>query len=350
MAQTLKVKYLRRCLFLGLVVISYLLPSLYLPTITFNEKVNPQCPLAVRKNVGLFHPTGQIGYREKFPDVILLVACNYAYYDMLQNWEYLAKQLKLQWAVLALDDSLYSVLGPERAVSPGVFSVSGSQRFRRGEFNKLSCNKMRMVMEVAKNCGTDIVFTDVDNIFYHNPFEHDLGRLIQSRRYDYIYQSNYDAPTTPLQYECLQGKPRAEANTGFYYLSRKSATMKTVTNATLERCSHPRNRIDDQSLFWQEFWRVNKTSYQEGEIFHHCDVDEYVNPFTHNLRASHEAVFNFCCLDPYHYPVGRPDPPSNNDPITYHANFVAGKTRKVIKLRRSRSDGYGFNQSRISLG
>jgi hypothetical protein len=342
----------RSCLWLGLVWLIYPLLSMRTPKmhqLTFEETAGPQCPLAARKNVGLFSPTSQSGFRDNFQDVILLVACNYAYYDMLQNWEYLANQLNLQWAVLALDDELYNVLGPEKAISPGSFSVTGPQSFRRGEFNKLSCNKMRMVMSIAENCGMDIVFSDVDNIFYHNPFEHDFGRLIESRRYDYVYQPNDGAPNTPLQDECLKGKPRDEANTGFYYLNRKSATMKRVVNATLEKCSEPSNRIDDQTLFWKQFWKFNKTSYKKGEIFHHCDVDEYVDPFTHNMRASNEAVFNFCCLDPYHYPVGRLDPPRSNDPITYHANFVSGKEGKVNKLRNSRSDGYGYNESRISL-
>ena len=68
--------------------------------------------------------------------------------------------------------------------------MSGSQSFRKGEFGKLACNKMRMVQSIAQNCGMDIVFTDVDNVFFKNPLEHDFGCLIESQVYEYIYQSN----------------------------------------------------------------------------------------------------------------------------------------------------------------
>ena len=51
---------------------------------------------------------------------------------------------------------------------------------------------MKLVLEIAENCEVDVVFTDVDTIFYKNPFQHDLGRLIRSKRHDYIYQSNFE--------------------------------------------------------------------------------------------------------------------------------------------------------------
>jgi len=63
---------------------------------------------------------------------------------------------------------------------------------------------MKLVLEIAENCDVDVVFTDVDTIFYKNPFQHDLGRLIRSKRHDYIYQSNFE-PTggTPRTDRCL---------------------------------------------------------------------------------------------------------------------------------------------------
>ena len=82
-------------------------------------------------------------------------------------------------------------LGPERAIAPGNFSVLISQSLRKEEFGKLTCNKMRMVQSIAQNCDVDIVFTDVDNVFFKNPCEYDFGRLIESQVYEYIYQSNY---------------------------------------------------------------------------------------------------------------------------------------------------------------
>jgi hypothetical protein len=315
-----------------------------------------QCPLAVRNNVGLFNATTTSNSRrphsvfeDEFRNVILLVSCNDAYYDLLLNWEYLAKQLGLVWAVLALDDKLYQKLGPVRAIGPEHnFSVSGAQAFRRGQFNKLSCNKMRMVMKVANDCDVDVVFSDVDNIFYHNPFEHDLGRLIHSQRYEYIYQTNGAAPAQPLQDDCLKGIHSVEGNTGFYYVSRTSWTMQGIVNATLENCAAADNQMDDQSLFWKAFHKVRRQLIEQESPMHHCDVPEYLEPTSQNLAfAENKSTFNYCCMDPYYYPVGRPDPPQNRDPITYHANFVKGHKRKVKKLINSRSDGYGWDRERI---
>jgi hypothetical protein len=313
-----------------------------------NNKINhPSCPLAVQNNYGLFDTQkSSSSVKHDFQDTVLLVACNHAYLDMLQNWEFLASQLNLKWAVLAMDEDLYDVLGPTKAISPGhEFSVSGPQNFRKGGFNKLSCNKMRMVMDVAENCGVNIVFSDVDNIFYKNPFEHDLGRLIKSNHFDYIYQSNHEAPRKPLKDKCLQGIPRSEANTGFYYLKKNSSVLKKVVNTTLDRCEDPKNKIDDQSLFWEEFWKYNET--HTTEKFHHCNVMEYVDPS--NKHGSTDASsFNFCCLDPYYYPVGRPSIPKNKDPVSYHANYVSGHLNKVNKIRNSRADNFGWNDTRIT--
>jgi Nucleotide-diphospho-sugar transferase len=309
--------------------------------------MGPQCPLAARNNVGLFDTTlksTQSDFQDEFRNVILLVSCNDAYYDMLLNWEYLAKQLGLVWVVLALDEKLYRKLGPERAIAPeDGFSVSGVQ----GRFNMLSCNKMRMVMKVAHDCDVDVVFSDVDNIFYHNPFEHDLGRLIHSQRYEYIYQTNGAAPAHPLKDDCLKGKHNVEGNTGFYYVSRMSGTMHNIVNATLERCAAADNELDDQSLFWKEFHKVRRQRIQQETPMHHCDVPEYLEPTSQNrAHAENSSTFNYCCLDPFYYPVGRPHPPRNSDPITYHANFVRGHKGKVQKLRNSRSDGYGWDEER----
>jgi hypothetical protein len=317
--------------------------------IAYKTEGKTRCPLAAQRNFGLFHPNGTSSAKDDFQDTILLVSCNYAYYDMLENWEFLANELGLRWAVLALDEKLYNKLGPERAISPDHdFSVSGQQTFRRGEFNKLSCNKMRMVMKVAEECEMDIVFSDVDNIFYHNPFEHDFGRLIQSKKYEYIYQTNSQAPPQPLQHECLEGKFSHEGNTGFYYVHRNSTVIRQVIDATLKECAKPDNTIDDQSLFWHEFHKMRKRAENANDAFHHCDVAEYLEPNAHNVQTSDLSAFNYCCLDPYYYPIGLPMPPSNKDPITFHANFVKGHRNKLIKLQESRADGYGWDKKRIT--
>jgi Nucleotide-diphospho-sugar transferase len=312
-----------------------------------------QCPLAARKNVGIFNSTtSNSTFQNEFQNVILLVSCNFAYYDMLQNWEYMAKQLGLQWAVLALDEKLYEELGEERAISPEHdFSVSGAQLFRQGQFNKLSCNKMRMVMKVAQYCDVDVVFSDVDNVFYHNPFEHDLGRLIISQRYEYIYQTNGLGADQPLKDDCLNGMhDKAEGNTGFYYVSGKSQTMQSIVNSTLEVCAEPGNGLDDQTIFWETFRTEEDNRIAQNNSMHYCDGPEYLDPTRNVGQYSDGTTFSYCCLDPYYYPVGRPFPPHNKDPTTFHANFVYGHDGKIDKLIKSRSDGYGWNTTRIEFG
>jgi hypothetical protein len=321
-----------------------------------------KCPQAVQSQVGLFDTSNSnSSVKDNFRDVVLLVSSNYAFYNMLQNWEYLAQELNIKWAVLALDDDIYDELGPERAIAPGNFSVSGRQGFRKGEFGKLACNKMRMVQSIAQNCDVDIVFTDVDNIFFKNPFEHDFGRLIESQVYEYIYQSNFppnDGKAGTAR--CLHGKPRNEGNTGFYFFNRKSELLNEMFQNTLRRCEEPKNKLDDQKLFWEELWKINKSS-PDG-TFHHCDHTEHLDPSTVDLKrkkkkkkqrrriVSQHAAFNYCCLDPYFYPTGKHDPsegPINQDPITYHANWALSYEMKVQKLVFSRWDRHGWNESRF---
>ena len=126
------------------------------------------CPAVIRNKVGIFNQENSDSkVKDKFPDTVLLVTANYAYYNMLQNWEWLANELGLQWAVLALDERLFNELGPERAVAPDEkFAVSGQQIYRQSQFHTLSCNKMNMALEVANNCGVNVVFTDTDNVFF----------------------------------------------------------------------------------------------------------------------------------------------------------------------------------------
>lgn len=307
------------------------------------EQEERSCLPVVRKKAGLFDlEKSNSPLKSEFDGVVLLVAANYAYYNMLQNWEYLAAELGLQWVVLALDDKLYEELGPDRAIPPdGSYSVSGAHGWGRGKFKALSCNKIRMALEVATGCGVDVVFTDADNVFFKNPFEHDLGNLIRSKRYDYLYQSNKPS-STPRSDQCIMnGHPRNEANTGFYYFNHRSQVYKTIAESTLERCKDPKNDKDDQTLFWQEVWNYEKKAKEDtaaaatvnaiataninvaptaptnitasggssnkGDdapiIYHHCIGHyEYQYPLVTKFKSrtgeeEENATFNFCCLD-----------------------------------------------------
>mmetsp|Transcript_26531 Transcript_26531/g.58114 ORF Transcript_26531/g.58114 Transcript_26531/m.58114 type:complete len:509 (-) Transcript_26531:1514-3040(-) len=346
-----------------------------------HQKQEQLCPSIIRNKIGLFDKEkSNSSLKDDFDDTVLLVASNYAYYNMLQNWEFLANKLDLQWAVLALDDKLYEELGPSRAIPPEEnFAVSGAHSWGKGNFKELSCNKVRMALQIANSCNVNVVFTDADNIFFQNPFEHDLGRLIKSKRYDYLYQPNHPA-SNPREDQCLQGIPRDEANTGFYYFNHKSKTYKAIVEKTLERCQDPGNKLDDQSTFWQEFWNIKQSITGVGKStrtrkrskgrrrrrrsndddsgidFHHCGLSEYENPAldrANESAAKHYDTFSYCCMDPYYYPTGDHDSkqgPSNNDPITYHGNYAKNYGVRVEKLLNARPDQHGWDPSRFKDG
>lgn len=208
--------------------------------------------------------------------------------------------------------------------------------------------------------------------FFKNPFEHDFGKLIKTKRYDYIYQPNTPA-SKPRESQCLQGKPRHEANTGFYYFSHESETYKTIIERTLKRCKRQRNKLDDQKLFWQELWKVKKklegslkssnssdvaasTSSNYTAVFQHCQLADYEDSTivpNYQTNGKKYSSFQYCCIDPYYYPIGKHDErrgPPNRDPVTYHANFGSKYEKKVKKLEFARRDGYGWNKSRFKDG
>lgn len=350
-------KYLITILFFTFVylAVDHFLLSQYLPRMFVNnaEREESTCPLTVRKNIGLFNKEkSKSDVKDKFPNTILLVSSNYAYYNMLQNWEYLADKQNLQWTVLAMDQKIYEELGPERAVlTDSAYSTPGASSFFTEGFKTLTCNKLRMVLDIYEKCDVNIVFSDVDNIFFKNPFEHDLGRMIQSNRYDYIYQPNRLGETEPHQDHCMkEGKFDKENNTGFYYARRKSEIFSRIMEQTVKRCNDPDNKSDDQTLFWLSYWD-EKEELGENANFHHCGSKEGNIDISDLLDEAKSGLsFDICCMDPYYYPVGRGGKPLNDDPVTYHANFVRGYENKVDLLKNARDDKHGWDVTRFKDG
>jgi len=317
------------------------------------------CPAVIQQARGIYNQDEQ-QYENKtnnsaFDRIVLLTAANYGYYDLLQNWEYLARAQGLKWAVLALDDRLYRELGSSRAVpnSSPEYAVEGVVKWSTSGFNTLSCNKMRSVLQIMEDCDVDVVFSDCDNIFIGDPFQHDLGRMIKMGQYDYIYQVNEQIghAKQDRQHSCLkEGKLVREGNTGFYYISRHSETMKQVIRTTLDKCSEPKNKLDDQTLFWNVlFGRAKKG------MTRHCNATEVdaaandpvslaanrIQPATDTTTTT---TVSLCCLDPFHFPIGRN---TFQNMITYHSNYVKGKKQKVHLLKHARSDHIGFNIHRV---
>lgn len=294
------------------------------------------CPLAVRNAQGVYKDP-QKG--DAFSQVVLLTAANWAYFDLLQNWQALANRLGLKYAVLAMDDRIQNELGPASSVpSNHGWTVNGSQRYGSSDFKKLACNKLVSVLNVMEACQVDVVFSDVDNVFFKDPLDHEFGKMIKSKQFDYVYQTYNVTDNKPRSHTCItKGELPREGNTGFYYVSHSSGAMRKVFETAIEMCSTTGTGGDDQQqkLFWRAVHLVPSA--------HHCTEHDFDGGF---VKTPSNSSVRFCCLDPYYYPLGNERNPSQ-DAVTYHANWVTGKARKIALLRRLRIGVRGWAASRI---
>lgn len=289
-------------------------------------------------------------------NIVLLTASNEGFHAILQNWEYLAGQQHLRWAVGALDESVYKRLGKSRSfLTDSNSSLKDVAVFRDPGFNIITCKKLDIVKMILECCKLDVVFADPDAVFLKDPFSHDLGSLIRSQKYDYIYQLNYGNADKPNHHiEMGNGSNRkkksiTEGNTGFHYLSHKSRTLKQLLRHTILRCRSENNEFDDQTLFWDQLRK--KTPFR---ICHESKNDTdwvYKDERSENIVREGGEILSMCYLDPYFYRVGKPKPKPHmkNDTVVFHANFVVGKEEKIRSLRRQTLNSYGWDDSRISV-
>ncbi|CAJ1965319.1 unnamed protein product [Cylindrotheca closterium] len=313
------------------------------------------CPASVLDHKGVYQ--NPILRGSVWDKVVLITAANNGYYEMLKNWEYLASVQGLQWAIAALDQDIYERLGPSRAFpTNSSFAISNVTSWRETAFNQISCNKLRMVLGILQDCDLDVVFSDPDNVFLKNPFAHDMGQLIQSGDYDYIYEINSAVSNTPRTYVekgevTIEGQrfekfEVAEGNTGFHYLSRKSSWLKKLIKITLEQCASPDNQLDDQVLFWNllrqnlPYRRCSESKVGASWVYHNAPKK---NP------ERFGDILSICHLDPYFYKVGREAPLSQNqrDMVVFHANYVMGKPNKIKSLKENTWEGQGWHMSRF---
>ncbi|KAL3939834.1 MAG: hypothetical protein SGBAC_005512 [Bacillariaceae sp.] len=340
-------------------IIQYLLnahfeSSAFVDTDSTNQAFQTQnCPPSILDHKGIYKNPKLRG--SVWDKIVLITAANNGYYDMLKNWEYLATVQGLQWAIAALDQEIYERLEPNTAFpTNSSFAVPNMTSWREAAFNQITCNKLRMVLRILEDCDLDVVFSDPDNVFLTDPFAHDMGQLIQSGDYDYIYEVNSAVSNTPRTYvengEVTTEGQRfevAEGNTGFHFLSRKSLWLKKLIKITLEQCASPNNKVDDQVLFWNILrqnlpYRICSES-KVGATWVYHNVPKQ-NP------ESFEDILSICYLDPYFYKVGREAPRTQNqkDLVVFHANYVMGKLNKIKSLKENTWEGRGWHMSRFS--
>ena len=300
----------------------------------------PVLPLRDRR--GLYRSGSSApAWAAAYDNVVLVTAANYAYREVLENWECAAASLGLQWVVVAMDQEMYEHLGAERAVLTGRTQVSGTQTFRKGGFNVMSCSKLAAVGTFLKE-GADVVFMDPDNVFVKDPFRpgEELGGLML-QGIDYVYSTNlpvqlwWPDPARPSSrglMQCSAGSMEIEGNTGLYFIRAKTSrgedpnlpgsglSTRSLFRAAVSECSRQPDS-DDQTVFWQVLKNVKQRS--------HC-TKQYSLDGTVKVTVPRQRITT-CCLDPRSYASGMLE--TNPSLLTYHANFVTGLAPKIKKLR-----------------
>ena len=284
----------------------------------------------------------------EYSNTILVTAANFAYRDMLANWECAASSLGLQWVVVALDQELFDFLGPERAVMTTGEELSGTQHFETGGFNVISCNKLHAVRNFLA-AGADVVFSDPDNVFLKDPFRpgEELGLMIR-QGIDYVYTANLPArfmwPSNGMVAQhfgdpaakahgwttgerglmiCATGDIEDEGNTGLHYMRALAEQGIPLFDKAIARCgTHPEK--DDQTNFWVELHQI-KTS--------HCTKTYQSNGLVQLDIPNKPGYMSACCLDPRTYIAGGRVAKSDPSVVAYHANWVTGKPKKILKLK-----------------
>lgn len=284
----------------------------------------------IKRHAGLYNDRNS---HTDFKQTVLVTASNLAYREYLANWRCHADRLKLDYVVVAMDPETFKEVGPERAIL--VNSSGGYRRglsgFRSRGFNAISCNKMKMVLEILQETGLDVVFSDPDNVLRKDPFAvgASLGDEMRLGAYQYIYQQNHaEAPG-----KHSRGKEVREANTGFYFVSgtQKQTSVRSLFSAALQECKE-RPKYDDQTNFWLALrnMRSGKGKDRYGSGSFECADLCGSGP---TCQAKEEEVLSYCEMDPWQHATGGWDvKASPKDLVTFHANFASGDG-KIQKLK-----------------
>jgi len=290
-----------------------------------------KCPAVVERMKGIYK-NPEDDPDKKFENVILVTAASSAFEDYLRNWELHVEDLNFKWLTVTFDKDLYDT----RKDIDGHLLISQDnqekdlQMYGDKSYNKLVCNKMRIVLEILESCNVDVMFSDTDIAFAKDPFKHELGDKIASGQFDYIFQHNTNNwSERPGSHPCIKdGSTPGEGNTGFHYLKRTKA-VKDLLKKTLNMCEN--EVTDDQSAFW-------KVMHASTDEWSYCPGRKGYDGST-EYAPREEGKNQFCCLDPYYYPVAFKKPANIDDIVMFHANYAA-KEHKKDKLKNWIKDGW----------
>ena len=288
------------------------------------------------------HPGGRT-----FDNVILITSSNWAYRDLLSNWECHASRLGLRWLVVSMDETMHAHLGPERSVlAEGVNITDHASRFRSRNFNAITCGKLRAVLGVLES-GHEVLFSDPDNVLLRDPFQDvgfgGAGAMISSGRYDFLYSVNGRSEwlghrgekakaTLDEGVEPDHKRDHVMGNTGFYYASPTAGIRAWFADA-LRLCGEWEG-LDDQTILWDKGLRAIREGRAAGPSAfrgtRHCSRDAWDD--VTNAPERDGTVLDYCHLDPSRYRTGDERVEGGDPVVAFHANFCSGPAEKREKL------------------
>lgn len=287
------------------------------------------CPALVSEKKGIYSDESK---RTGFEDTVLMTASNHQFLTFYDNWKLLADDHGLQHVVISLDQETHDKNGPDSSILlPSSHQVESAGYFRSDSYNTVVCNKIRMVLEILDSCNVNIIFSDADNAFIKDPFQHDLGAMIKSNKIDYIYQSNDGWTESPREHQCTTNGEDYFGNTGFHFM-KPTQHMKDLLQVTLDDCDAEENKLDDQTLLWARLG----TALRNGTTWERCPSYDMVNGTSFEAVEDDASKARICCLDPHYYPTGQreADDEGKKELVSLHANFPpVTKEGKIDKLK-----------------
>ena len=202
--------------------------------------------------------------KSRRPDLgqwVLVVSCNFAYRDLLENWRCMAQSHGLSFVVHAMDAKLVASLEGysswnvifDTSVSSQSIDPEKASAWRQGQFNVVTAWKVAAVRAILGK-GYHAVFCDVDVVLFRDPVPYlfpesrDRGgsaSTVATAVYDFAFQQNICGWKKGYRKAFTAA---TEGNTGFYYVKSSAETMR-LFDAVIDKC-RTESRVDDQTNFF----------------------------------------------------------------------------------------------------
>ena len=203
---------------------------------------------------------------------IVLLAVNFAYFDMFQNWlcNYHSRHLNIPVVVVAEDDKIFRTLNlvyrdtltVERADNKP--DMDGAADFASSSFNKLTSERPAHILRYLE-MGYNVLYCDTDAIWLKDPFPHFIGN------FDIWAQMDMD-----------------DYSTGFQAIQSNTRTLQFIQDWKLYMSG--RSDINDQDGYnalnnsMVRIHKLDNTLFPSGHL--------YFNIFSDDQRTESVIVHN----------------------------------------------------------